>query len=135
LAPFFEYFAREQVLIIGSRELRAQRAATMRRVLEFIGVTPSLPSEVLDQEYANTTDVRASRSWIKPLVRLAARTPLHRLPSSMTASLYRSAQRKIPMPDTTVPPELGRRLWDLYAADLEQFRAISDVHLELGERP
>jgi hypothetical protein len=41
IEQYLEHFPREQLLLLRSEELRADRAAVLRRVFEFIGVDPS----------------------------------------------------------------------------------------------
>jgi hypothetical protein len=135
LAPFVALFPREQILVVGSRELRDDRVHTMRQVLKFIGVDPDVQIEGLDVELRRTEQVRAPRRGIEPVVRLAARSPLGLLPPSWKDRARQLTRRKVPAPDVTLPLDVARRLWDLYAADLEEFRKISDVRLELGPRP
>ena len=135
LAPYLELFPRDQILVIGSRELRDDREATMQRVFCFIDVDPELPITGLHLEVRRTEDIRAPRRGIAPISRMAARSPLGLLPRSWKERLRHAARRKVPAPDLTLPLDFRRRLWDLYAADLEEFRKISDVCLELGPRP
>lgn len=63
IEQYLEHFAREQLLVITSDDLREARDATMRRVYEFIGVEPALVPTNLDREFYQTKD-RAIRSPI-----------------------------------------------------------------------
>ena len=63
IEQYLEHFAREQLLVVTSEDLRESRDATMRRVYEFIGVDPALMPANLDREFYQTKD-RAIRSPI-----------------------------------------------------------------------
>ena len=61
IEQYLEHFAREQLLVVTSEDLRELRDATMRRVYEFIGVDPAFVPANLDREFYQTKD-RAIRS-------------------------------------------------------------------------
>jgi hypothetical protein len=135
LVPYLELFSRDQLLVITSRELRMHRAETVQRVCKFIGVDPELPLTGLADEYNVTDGLRAKRPWAEVVRERAGRTPLQYLPGRLKRLLYRPTLRKIPVPDTTMPDDLARRLWDLFAAYLEEVGKIIYFQLDLGDRP
>ena len=63
IEQYLEHFAREQLLVITSEDLRDSRDATMRGVYEFIGVDPAFVPANVDREFYQTKD-RAIRSPI-----------------------------------------------------------------------
>jgi hypothetical protein len=76
LDRYLRHFDPAQLLVVRSESLRDDRAATVRRVLEFIGVDPDVPLD-LDREVYRTSDrlaaaglhVRASEPVPPPLDR------------------------------------------------------------------
>jgi len=78
IEQYLEHFAREQLLVVTSEDLRESRDATMRRVYEFIGVDPALMPANLDREFYQTKD-RAIRSPIPLRLRKAVK---RRFPST-----------------------------------------------------
>jgi hypothetical protein len=78
IEQYLEHFAREQLLVVTSEDLRESRDATMRRVYEFIGVDPALVPANLDREFYQTKD-RAIRSPIPLRLRKAVK---RRFPST-----------------------------------------------------
>jgi Sulfotransferase domain len=59
LERYLEHFPRERILVFSSEELRHDRAATVRRVLEFLDVAPDADIGNLDEEFYKTSE-RAS---------------------------------------------------------------------------
>jgi len=78
IEQYLEHFARQQLLVVTSEDLRESRDATMRRVYEFIGVDPALMPANLDREFYQTKD-RAIRSPIPLRLRKAVK---RRFPST-----------------------------------------------------
>jgi Sulfotransferase domain len=78
IEQFLRCFPRDQILVITSEELRADRATTMRRVYGFVGVDPDFTSPDLDRDFYRTRD-RAGRSPVPLAIRKGLK---HRLPQS-----------------------------------------------------
>jgi hypothetical protein len=68
---YLEHLPREQLLVLTSEGLRHDRYAAMRRVHEFIGVTPGLSTPVPDGEF-NATDRKTAPGL---LLRAARQVP------------------------------------------------------------
>jgi hypothetical protein len=61
LEQYANHFAREQLLILTSEDLRTDRERTVRRAYEFLGVDAAFRPEDLDRDFYQTHD-RAARS-------------------------------------------------------------------------
>lgn len=59
IEQYLEHFPREQLLLMTSENLRSDRQAAMRRVLDFIGVHDEWSRPVRDQEF-NATDQKTT---------------------------------------------------------------------------
>jgi Sulfotransferase domain len=55
LQPYLERFDRDQIELITSEELQADREGTMRRAFQFAGVDPDFTSEQFDREWEKST--------------------------------------------------------------------------------
>jgi hypothetical protein len=60
LKRYYDLFAREQLLILDSNDLRTRRAGTLNRVLQFLGLPPH------DWSHANLSDVFVGQ-WSAPI--------------------------------------------------------------------
>jgi hypothetical protein len=67
---YLEFFPREQILVITTDELRNERAQTMSRVYDFLGVEAACNPAILEREYYRTKD-RNVRSLIPLRLRKA----------------------------------------------------------------
>lgn len=81
LERYLEHFSRGQILVVTSEGLRRDRAATVRRVNEFLGVDPQRLPRSLDIEFYRTAERRsyppvvwAARRWAKRHVPQAKRS-------------------------------------------------------------
>jgi Sulfotransferase domain len=71
IEQYLEHFSSEQLLLLRSEDLRADRAATLRRVHEFLGVDPGWTAPEQEQEF-NASSAKAAPN---PLMRAARRVP------------------------------------------------------------
>lgn len=76
---YLEHFSQDHLLVITSEDLRNKRAETFKRVLEFIGVDPSVEIRSLGQEFYKTEE----RPAYGPLVGAARRTLKRLFPKSV----------------------------------------------------
>ena len=58
LERYLDHFPREQILVVPSEALKADRTATVQQVYEFLGVDPSRMPPHLDKEYYRTAQRR-----------------------------------------------------------------------------
>lgn len=56
LERYLDYFDESALMIITSEDLREDRRRTVERVFRFVGVDPSLPIPILDQEFYRTSE-------------------------------------------------------------------------------
>jgi Sulfotransferase family len=93
----------QRVLVITTEQLRDERAATVRRVLAFLGVDPRWSnSSLLDREFHRTSDKLVRR----PVVDAALRVPGARALAGLAPrSIRRLASRRIDADGATAIPE------------------------------
>ncbi|MCA1572553.1 MAG: sulfotransferase [Chloroflexi bacterium] len=123
LDQYMGHFGREQVLVVTTDELRAQRGATVRRVVAFVGADPDrVDDERLHEEHYKSQDKLIER----PLARAAKRIPHGRLSAlapRWIRSTYRSAAyARFRPPPTTLAPDVVRVLEDRLRADAARLR-------------
>jgi hypothetical protein len=114
---FLEHFPRDALLVITSEGLRADREATVARVLTLIRVEPSLPPGVRGQEFHRTAEKRVARSGFELLKKVPGYSAVSRLvPAGAKRATSELRTRGIDpavfvLPDA-VRTELGDRLRD-----------------------
>jgi hypothetical protein len=105
IEQYLPYFPRERFLIIDSRDLRNDRAASMRRVFRFLGVDQDWVPPAIDREYFRSADRR-----MKP----ALSRKIRRIPRVRTLAGY------VPAPVKRLKHTLTQRL---PTEDLDRVRA------------
>jgi hypothetical protein len=127
---YLEHFSREQLLVVTSESLRHDRPAVMRRVHDFIDVTPDLSAPVPDLEF-NQTDRKTSPGLLLRAARQvpgASRLRLIAPRQVMTAErLLGTTRRPIDLESAAMSEELARRLLDELEPDLAR------LHAHVGE--
>jgi hypothetical protein len=132
LEQYLDHFPREQVLVVTSEGLKAQRRATVQQVYSFLGVDPGQVPDVLDQEFYRT----AQRRTYPPAVWWARRMAKRYLPRSARAKevvdhyLSRRGVDPAPAPEEAYgplasdvfSPQLCERLADLLRDDVAVLR-------------
>ena len=129
IEQYLEHFRREQLLLATSESLRADRAATMRRVYEFLGVDPAMAPAALDREFYRSSD-KATRSIVPVRVRKALKTrfPASRRAKEFEANVTRTVRRIMRRPEpqadrVEIPPAVRDRLVRALAPDVERLRS------------
>jgi hypothetical protein len=84
---YLRFFDRQQLLLLTTEELRRDRAGTMARVFDFLGVAPLPDPRVLDQEFNRAEEQRSERA----LLRAARRLPGFGLAQKLTPKRFRQA--------------------------------------------
>lgn len=84
LEQYLLHFPREQILLVTTEDLREDRAGTVARIFEFIGVDPDVPIEGLERDHNRSDERSVPRLWVT----LAARRP--RLQASVGRARSRS---------------------------------------------
>jgi hypothetical protein len=135
LERYLDHFPREQILIVTSDDLKADRLATVQRVYRFLGVDPTHVPEVLATEFYRTEQ----RSTYSPAVlyarRLAKRHLLQgKIPTGLVDTMLAhrtSGNGSRATADTStkscdqprvIDSDLRARLADLLRDDVARFR-------------
>jgi hypothetical protein len=120
LDAFSDHFPREQILTLDAEDLRTATAATLARVLEFIGVDPNFAAPNVDEQFHSSSNRRqksALQRYVKhPVLRRAIR-PF--LPARFTER--QPFDRPTPSPDDT------KRLVEALRPDIERFRRLTGL--------
>jgi hypothetical protein len=107
------HFSREHLLIVESRDLREDRAASLRRVFSFLGVDAQWVPPTIEREF-----YRSSERRMKP----ALLRRIRRIPRVRTMAVY------VPGPVKRLKQQLTK---DLPTEDLDLSRAsVSDEVIE-----
>jgi hypothetical protein len=132
LEPFLDEFSADRIELVSREELKADRAATMRRVYGFAGVEKGFTSEQFEREWETGTAKGSSRFRLMDrAVRLPGLRALDRgfdrLPESLRWGVERVVHDpdagEVPKPD--VPPDLRRRLEELLRPDVERLESFA----------
>ena len=123
---YLEHFSREQLLVVTSESLRHDRPAVMRRVHDFIDVTPDLPAPVADLEF-NQTDRKSAPGLLLRTARHVPGTARLRLlaPRQVMAAerLLGTTRRPIDLESAAMSEGLTRQVLDELEPDLARLRA------------
>ncbi len=129
LDRYLQYFARGQILVLSSEELRTNRRAALRTVFDFIEVEPYVVVRGLDQELNRSADVRRPGPIVEGTARALRWTGALRMFSAGTKRWVRS--RLGHRVDVDVPPDLELEIWDRLAPDLRRLREIVGPEFDL----
>jgi hypothetical protein len=125
LERYLARFPAERLQVICAEELREQRAATIRRVLEFLAVDPDRLPPTLDTEFHRT----ATRRVRRPVARAVLSVPGARVLRQLAPRpVRRLASRRVPAPSATIPAAVQARLRRELQDDIGRLRA----HLGAG---
>jgi Sulfotransferase domain len=132
LEPYLESFGAERIEVVTREELKRDRAATMRRVFELLGVDPGFTSEQFEREWETGTAKAGGRFRVLDrAVRLPGLRALDRNFDRLPESLRWLVERLVHDPDAgeapkpVVPGELRERLTELFRADVERLEALT----------
>jgi hypothetical protein len=126
IEQYLQYFPREQLLIIKSEDLKQARAATVRRIFEFIGVDSSSTSADLETEYNMGRDIRAARRFVPMIARLPGyKAVASATPASIKTLKRRVTSRKITR-DFRIPDNVLRDLQERLRPDIKLLRSYMD---------
>jgi hypothetical protein len=132
LEPYLEAYDHERIAIVGREELQRDRAATMRRMFEFVGVDPEFSSEQFEREW-ETGSGKSSGGFrlMDRAVRLPGLRAIDRNFDRLPESLRWIAERIVHDPDTgaapkpELPAELRSRLEDRFRDDAAELERIA----------
>lgn len=116
----------DDVLLLTAEDLRADRAATVARVLAFVGADPAALPGGLDREHHVSADKRAPRAGWQAYVRRMHPVP-HAVPGRLVAAQRAGSRwltRRIEAEELVVTDELHDRLVDVLRPDLRRLAAL-----------
>jgi hypothetical protein len=132
LEPYLEAFGEERIEIVGREELKRDRAATMRRVFDFLGVDPGFRSQQFEREWETGTAKGGGRFR---LMDRAVRLPglraidrnFDRLPESLRwlVELVVHDPGAGAAPKPRIPPPVRQRLADLFRDDVARLERVA----------
>lgn len=136
LEPFAERFAREQLMVVTSEELEADRSATMASVFSFLGVDPEFSSDKFARRWQTSRPKGTGR--FASLSRLATRRPFRDAESSIerTPEEVRWGIEKVvlrpggPPASTDLPPAIFEDLRASFGPDVAALEAYCGRSLE-----
>ncbi|MGH2953585.1 MAG: sulfotransferase family protein [Solirubrobacterales bacterium] len=132
LEPYLEAFGLERITIVTREELKRNRAATMRRLFELLGVDPDFSSEQFEREWETGSGKGGGGFRLMDrAVRVPGLRAIDRNFDRLPESLRWLAERIVHDPETgaapkpELPAELGRRLQDLLRHDVAELERIA----------
>jgi hypothetical protein len=122
---WLEHFPREQLLIIANDDLRHRRAATVQRVLSFIGVDPSLaPADLSDEQNRGETK-RQPRRTLAAIQRVPGYDAVRRrMPDRIKGTYSRAVTRTIAADATVMSADTEARVWELLLPDFARLAEL-----------
>jgi hypothetical protein len=132
LEPYLEVLGPDAIAIASSEELRADRAGTMRRAYEFLGVDPSFLSPEFEREWETGT-AKGSGSFrlMDRAVRLPGLRALDRNFDRLPERMRWMVERLVHDPDAgtppkpELPPDLRDRMASFFRPDVERLEEIA----------
>jgi hypothetical protein len=132
LEPYLDAYGPERIEIVGREELKRDRAGTMRRVYEGLGVDAGFTSEHFEREWETGTAKGGGRFRIMDrAVRLPGLRTLDRNFDRLPESLRWLVERVVHEPDAgeapkpDVPPGLRERMTELFRDDVERLEEVA----------
>jgi hypothetical protein len=127
LEQYLAFYPREQVLVISTEELRDQRAATLRRVFQFLGVDDSFTCARFDRQLYRARDQRQLTSLGRGVAAVTRRLATPRWPPGLVWRLkslpYPGLSRPVPVP--VMPPKLAAAVREFLRPDRERLCALT----------
>jgi hypothetical protein len=132
LEPYLDAFGRERIEIVTREELKAERAATLRRVFGFLEVDPGFSSDQFEREWETGTAKSGGRFRVMDrAVRLPGLRSLDRNFDRLPESLRWLVERVVHEPEAgaapkpELSPESRERLTELFRDDVERLEEFS----------
>jgi Sulfotransferase domain len=124
LDQYLSHFERERIIVITTEELKRNRATTVGRVFDFLGVDPSwIPSE-MDLEFNRTNDARVPRGVLRTVRGIPGSHTLARaIPRSMkVAAKQRMLTTRVNVDEARLSDDLRNDLEQLLRDDVRLLR-------------
>ena len=132
LEPYLEAFGAERIEIVSADELKRERAATMRRLFEFLGVDPEFTSPEFEREWETGGAKGGGRFRLMDrAVRLPGLRALDRNFDRLPEWLRWRVERVVHDPDSgpaakpQLPRELHARFTELFRPDVARLEEIA----------
>jgi hypothetical protein len=133
LEPYLAAFGRDRVEIVSREELKDERAATMRRLFEFLGVDPDFASPEFEREWETGGAKGGGRfRLLDRAVRLPGLRALDRNFDRLPERLRWRVERIVhdpdsgPAPKPEMPDKMRARLIELFRPDVAQLEEIAE---------
>lgn len=128
---YLEYFPRERLLIIESRDLRTDRRATLARIFGFLGVNQDWTPPTIEREFLRSSEKRMRSPLLReirqiPRIRtLAVYVPdsIKRAKHSLTDEL---PTQELDLARGVMPQDVEQRLREALAEDVHRLRPYLD---------
>lgn len=117
IQQFLVHYPLERIMVIDQGELLKDRAATIRRVFEFVGIDPDFTHPKFARERLRS-GARLRRSWLEHKMGPRFKS----LPEGLRESRW---LRRKDFEKTVVDPDLHRELVALIADDISAFRQLT----------
>lgn len=123
IEQYLQHFGRDQLLVITSEGLRADRRATMDTVSRFLGVNGGSPNAVLEHEFHSTGEKRVLRSPFLAIQRIPGYRQMARLaPRFLRDSTHRLRTRGIDVQRAAISDRFRQHLEDELREDVKRLR-------------
>jgi hypothetical protein len=131
LERYLRHFPQQRILVVDQAELRGNREATLAEVFAFLEADPLFTCEEFEAELFRGNDRRTYPRFFLRFVKPALARPARRLPAGVRDSVRRSVERALlrRAPATELDAESRARLEDLFAGEVERFRALTGSRL------
>lgn len=124
LEQYAPSFSKEQVLVLTSEELRADRSSAMRLAFEFLGVDPEFEDHTSDREYHRASDVWVPRQASRLVNRIPGYSTLNRkLPGGVRRVKSRFARTRRDPSKAEIDDELREELRERLRDDVAALRS------------
>jgi hypothetical protein len=132
LEHWLEHYPQEQVLVLSAEELREDRRATVRAVLEHVGLEDRIDAGALDAEHHRSDD---KVELVVPAARLRGSSlgrAIEAIPPRVRAPLTRRLRSALshPVERQELPAELRSRLVAVLAPEADRLRALTGRRFE-----
>jgi hypothetical protein len=131
LDQYLEFFARDQILILESEDLRRDRERTIGEILRFLGLEEDWKDPVIEEEFHRTSEKRSVRPPFQTLHRFAPYRTLARVvPEPLKRATFALRTRGTVPDKALISDSLRRHLESLLREDVKRLRLLigEDFH-------
>ncbi len=133
LERYLRLFPAEQILVVDQRDLRVDRAATIRRVFRFLGVDAAFRSTTFSEELNTRSEQReltglGGMLWSSVLLPVAKHVPAPAR-RRLSRSVAEAVHRPVSVPDRACAM-VRQRLFDLLASEADRVRRLTGIDFD-----